>query len=112
MWIATIDFMKAFDSVNHNSLKDALKTCGIEHEYISLLKRPHKNQKATVMTDEESDVFEIRRDQPGRPAIQLVVQHCAAGGLERRPYTLEIKKRNGHMLGRLRVRLSHIFSIC
>ena len=53
MWIATIDFMKAFDSITHNSPWDALKTCGIEHEYISFLKRLFKNQTSTVMTDQE-----------------------------------------------------------
>ena len=39
MLIATIDFMKAFDSFNHNSLWDAVTICGIEHEYISFSKR-------------------------------------------------------------------------
>ena len=32
MWVATIDFMKAFDSISHNPIWDALKTCSIEHE--------------------------------------------------------------------------------
>ena len=59
MWVATTDFMKAFDSITHNW--DVLKNCGIEHEYISLLKRLYKNQKATVMTDKESDLFEINK---------------------------------------------------
>ena len=57
MWIATIDFMKAFDSMKHKTIWDALKPCGIEHEYISLLKRLYKDQNATVMTDKESDMF-------------------------------------------------------
>ena len=66
MWVATIDFMKAFDSITHNSIWDALRSCGIEHEYINLLKRLYKNQKATVMTDEESDMFAIKkRDHAG-----------------------------------------------
>ena len=39
MSIATIDFMKACDSFNHNSLWDAVTICCIEHEYISFSKR-------------------------------------------------------------------------
>ena len=39
MWTATIDFTKAFGSINHNSIWDALKSCGIEHDCISLLKK-------------------------------------------------------------------------
>ena len=38
MWIATIDFKKAFESITHKSILKALNTCGINHEYISLLK--------------------------------------------------------------------------
>ena len=36
MWIATVDFMKAFDSMSHQSLCKALETCGIESHYINL----------------------------------------------------------------------------
>ena len=35
---ATIDFSKAFDSIAHKSIRKALKSCGINHEYISLRK--------------------------------------------------------------------------
>ena len=46
MWIATIDNMKAFDSINNNSIWDALKTCGIEHEYVSFLQWLFKKTKS------------------------------------------------------------------
>ena len=73
MWIATIDFMKAFDSTKHNAIWDALKTCGIEHEYISLLKRIYKKTKAAVMADKESDMFKIKKGtQQGDPLSSLL----------------------------------------
>ena len=73
MWVATIDFMKAFDFITHNSMWDALKSCGIELEYINLLKRLYKNQKATVMTGKESDMFEIiKGTQQGDPLSSLL----------------------------------------
>ena len=73
MWIATIDLMYAFDSTNRNPMRDAIKTSGIEHEYISLLKRRYKNQKATVMTDKESDMFEIKKGtKQGDPLPSLL----------------------------------------
>ena len=59
MWVAAIDFMKAFDT--HKLIWDALESCGIEFGYINLLKKLYKNQKANVMTDEESDVFQIKK---------------------------------------------------
>ena len=38
MWVATVDFMKGFDSLSHQSLWKALEKCGIESQYISLLR--------------------------------------------------------------------------
>ena len=39
MWAATIHFVKAFDSITHKSIWNALKSHGIENDYISLLKK-------------------------------------------------------------------------
>ena len=38
MWIATVDFAKAFDTMRHKALWTALAQFGIEPQYISLLK--------------------------------------------------------------------------
>ena len=38
MWIATVDFAKAFDTIKHKALWTALAQFGIEPQYISLLK--------------------------------------------------------------------------
>ena len=61
MWTATNDFTKAFDSITHKSIWNALKSCGIEHDCISLLKKMCRDQKASVQTDEESSMFEIKK---------------------------------------------------
>ena len=39
MWTATVDFTKAFDSISHNSVWEALKSCNVDHEYVSLLRK-------------------------------------------------------------------------
>ena len=66
MGAATIDFTKAFDYITHKSMWNALKSCNVEHDYIRLLRKLHRDQKTTVLTDEESDIFEIKeRDQAG-----------------------------------------------
>ena len=56
MWKATVDFKKAFDSIRHKSIWNALKSCGIEHDY-SFLKKLFRDQKASALTDEESNIF-------------------------------------------------------
>ena len=55
MWVATVDFMKAFDSTSHQSSWKALEKCGIASNHISLLKRLYAEQKGTVSTDKESE---------------------------------------------------------
>ena len=68
MWVATIDFMKAFDSITPKSVWDARESCGIEHGYSNFLKKLYKNMKGNVMTDEESDMFQIKKGtQQGHP---------------------------------------------
>ena len=73
MWTATIDFTKAFDSITHNSIWNALKSCGIEHDCISLFKKIYKDQKASVQTDVESNMFEIMKGtKQGDPLSSLL----------------------------------------
>ena len=58
MWTVTIDITKAFDSITHKSMWTALESCSIEHDYISLLKKLFRDQKASALTDAESNMFE------------------------------------------------------
>ena len=72
MWTATIDFTKAFDSITHTSIWKALENCGIKHDHISLLKKIYRDQKASVQTDEESNMFEIKKGtKQGDPLSSL-----------------------------------------
>ena len=84
----TVDVTKAFDSITHKSIWDALKSCNIDHDYISLLKKIYGDQKASVQTDEESNVFEIRKGtKQGDPLSSLlfntVLQHSLKDEIQR-----------------------------
>ena len=73
MWVATVDVMKAFDSISHQSLWTTLEKCGVESQYISLLRRLCADQKGTVLTDKESDTFELKRGtKQGDPLSSLL----------------------------------------
>ena len=88
MWIATIDFTKAFDSISHKSIWWAFKSCGINHEHISLSEKIYKAQKASVQTDVESNMFEIKKGtKQGDPLSSLlfntVLQNSLKEGIQR-----------------------------
>ena len=39
MWTATVDVTKAFDSITHKSIWEALLSCNVDHGYVCLLKK-------------------------------------------------------------------------
>ena len=96
MWTATIDFTKAFDSITHKSIWKALKACDIKHDYISLLKKIHRDQKASVQTDEESNTFEIRKGtKQGDPLSSLLFNTVLQYSLKDDIQRWQKKKRMG-----------------
>ena len=98
MWIATVDFTKAFDSISHKSIRDALKSCNIEHGYIILLKKIYKSQKASVQTDEESNIFEIQKGtKQGDPLSSLLLNTVLQYSLKDEIQRWQKKKRNGYI---------------
>ena len=73
MWTATVDFTKAFDSISHNSIWEALKSCNVDHGYVSLLKKIYRDHKASVQRDEESEIFDIQKgSKQGDPMSSLL----------------------------------------
>ena len=73
VWVATIDFKKAFDTVSHASLWTSLAEQGITNNYIQLLSRLYSQQTGQVRTDTLSRVFDIQRGtKQGDPLSSLL----------------------------------------
>ena len=73
MWTSTVDFTKAFDSISQKSIWEAHKSCNIDHDYISLLRKIYRDQKASEQTDEESNIFDIQKgSKQGDPLSSLL----------------------------------------
>ena len=73
LWVATIDFKKAFDTVSHSSLWAALSEQGVETNYVHLLTRLYTDQTGVVKTDVLSKVFDIQRGtKQGDPLSSLL----------------------------------------
>ena len=79
----------------HKSIWNALKSCGIDHDNISLVKKLYRDQKASALTDEESNMFEIKKGtKQGDPLSSLLfnmVLHSESTG--RRHSALAIEKK-------------------
>ena len=93
MWVATVEFMNAFDLISHQSLWKALEKCGIESQYIRFLRRLHAKQKATFLKHRDSDEIEIKKEanEAGPLIVQFALQHRTPNGAERRRDALRQK---------------------
>ena len=92
MWRATVDFTKAFDSISRKPSWDA------DHDYISLLRKIFKDQKASVQTDEESNIFDIqKRTKQGDPLSSLLFNTVLQYSLKDEIQRWQKKKRNGYI---------------
>ena len=88
LYISTIDFTKAFDSIKHSAIWKSLRHYGVKPAYVRLLQRLYSQQEGTVLTDKESDVFSIKRGtKQGDPLSSLlfntVLQYSLREDLDR-----------------------------
>ena len=73
LWVATIDFQKAFDSVSHGAIWEALVEQRVEPIYVQMLQRLYDGQEAAVKTDRKSDTFQIQRGtKQGDPVSPII----------------------------------------
>ena len=98
MWTATVDFTKAFDSISHKSIWEALKSCNVDHKYVSFLRKIYRDQKASVQTDEESDIFDIQKgSKQGDPMSSLLFNTVFQYSLKDEIQRWQKKKGNGNL---------------
>ena len=73
VWISAIDFQKAFDSVQHSCIWEALERQGAPGGYVRLLKNLYSGQSGRVRTDRLSKEFDILRGtKQGDPLSSLL----------------------------------------
>ena len=83
LYISTIDFTKAFDSIKHSAQWKSLRFYGVKPAYVRLRQRLYSQQEGTVLTDKESDVFSIKRGtKQGDPLSSLLFNTVLQYSLE------------------------------
>ena len=61
IWLALVDFEKAFDSVEHSALWEVLRRQAVPEHYIQILQRLYSKQIATVQAGVRSREFSMQR---------------------------------------------------
>ena len=74
VWLAAVDYTKAFDSVEHSSIWGALAEQNVPPHYIQLLGRLYSCQTGEVFTDCKSHSFDICRGTKQGDPVNFVVQ--------------------------------------
>lgn len=60
-YLAYVDYNKAFDSLKHVKIWEALEAQGVERKYIRLIAQIYKNMKAKIKTERDGEYFPIKR---------------------------------------------------
>ena len=95
LWIAVIDFKKAFDSVTHAAIWEALAEQGVEDEYIQMLQRLYEGQEAFVQTDARSDKFPINRGTKQGDPVSAILFNAVVEMFVKKAKQKWVKKKYG-----------------
>ena len=114
MWTATVDFMKAFDSISHNSIWEALLSCNVDHGYVCLLKKYTKIRRHQYrQTKRVKFSISKKGSKQGDPMSSLLFNTVVLQyALKKRYSEMAKEKRNGNILERPRTRLPDELAIC
>ena len=99
-WLLLVDFEKAFDSVSHQFLFEALEIMGLPAEFIGWLKILYSNCKATVMINGNlSEEFRlqsgVKQGDPLSPYLFICVMEALAALIRSRAKELGIETPKG-----------------
>ena len=83
LYLSTIDFTKAFDSIKHSSIWKSLRHYGVKPADVRLLQRLYSQQEGSVLTDKESRGFSIKKGtKQGDPLSSLLFNTVLQYSLE------------------------------
>ncbi|XP_045500075.1 uncharacterized protein LOC123697576 [Colias croceus] len=103
LYLAFVDYKKAFDTISHESIWESLKALNINKKYINILNQIYNNSTSKVKLDRVGEPFKIRRGvrqgDPISPKLFIAVLQHVLGKL---PWSNRGINMNGNMLSHLR----------
>lgn len=103
IYLMFIDFQKAFDSVEHSSLWQALKKQGLEDKYLRVVKEIYKDAKAYIKMDRAGKEFPIKRGvRQGDPLSSNLFNSVIQEIFDQLNWQTQGIKINGEFLNNLR----------
>lgn len=85
LYLAFIDYKKAFDSISHESIWESLKAINVNEKYINILKNIYSNSTSRVKLDKVGEIINIKRGvrqgDPISPKLFVAVLQHVMGEL-------------------------------
>ncbi|CAG4949079.1 unnamed protein product [Colias eurytheme] len=60
-YLAFVDYSKAFDSLKHSHIWDALHSQGVQQKYIRIIRNIYKESTAKIQTERKGEAFKIKK---------------------------------------------------
>lgn len=103
LYIALIDYSKAFDTIEHDSIWRSLKRCDVEDKYVNIIKYIYSNSTSRVKLERRGELIKIergvRQGDPLSPKLFITVLESVFNNLRWEKYGINI---NGRRLNHLR----------
>jgi hypothetical protein len=84
LWAAAVDFKKAFDTIEHDNLWQALNNQNVPAAYIDALKKLYEGQSGQVQTDSISKCFAVERGTKQGDPVSPILFNAALEDCMRR----------------------------
>ena len=76
LYLAFIDYTKAFDSVKHDCVMKSLEEQGVDVRYIEIIREMYRNLEARVKTDKTGKYFRIKRGVRQGDPLSALLFNC------------------------------------